>query len=101
MSFDGKRVSPEGRPIPDVGYRIEAFLAHAGTGDVNAIPRDQLFIPAQVDGRDRIFGAITAAAAAGRQDTKWPSQQMAGAACSSLGQKFADLRARNGLASQP
>src|SRR5580658_2863578 len=101
MSFDGERLRTKRRAVSDVGDRIETLSAHPGTGNVNAIARHKFVIRAQVDRGNGVFGAVTATAAGGRQNTEGARQQMTSTAYSSVGQQFANLRARNRFAAQP
>src|SRR6185437_3294941 len=80
VSFDGERLCAEGGTVADVGHGIKALFRHAGAGNVNAIAVHELFITAEIDGGNRVFGAVTAAAARIGNDAEGSAEEVSGVA---------------------
>src|SRR2546425_6511269 len=99
MGFDGKRILSEGGAIPNVGDRIKAFLANARPSDVHTVFGRQLFVAAEVDGRDRVFGAVTASTARSGANTERARQQKSCVADVPLSDQLTNACAGDGFAS--
>src|SRR5216684_3209438 len=99
MGFDGKRVLSECGTIPNVRDRIKAFLANPRTSDVHTVLGRQLFVAVEVDGRDRVFGAVTASTARSGANTERARQQKSCAVDVPLADQLTNACAGDGLAS--
>src|SRR5437879_10982470 len=80
MGFDGKRILSERGAIPNIRNRVKAFFANARPGDVHTVFGRQLFVAAEVDGRDRVFGSVTASTARSGPNAERACQQKSCAA---------------------
>ena len=100
MAFDGERIAAEGWAIPDVGDGIETLLAHAGLRDVDAVARNQFLISIQVDGGNRVFGAVTTSPTGCGLNGERPSQQGSRPVNIARLNQLADSRARNRFSAQ-
>src|SRR5262249_6877868 len=100
VTLDGKRVSTERRPVADVGHRIETLLIHSSASDINAVSGHMFLVTAQVDGGHGVLRPVTASTAWSRQNAERASQQMSSSAHAALTNKFADVAAGHGFATQ-
>src|SRR5438034_4485048 len=100
MRLYGKRLHLECRAISHICYRIKAFVRYASASYVNPVFRNQLFVPAQIDGGNRVLGTVSSPPARRGKNTEWTSQKMPRPADSSLSQQFANLTARDGFSPQ-
>src|SRR5437660_702641 len=98
VSFNGEGLVAEGRPQADVRDRIESFIVHASTGEINAIAGNQIVIAAQVDGGYGVFVAIAASTSGGASDAEDAAQEAPGHADSPGGEQGPYLAAGNGHA---
>ena len=92
--------APKRGTAAHVGDRVEAFLAHASTRDVDAVPGHEFFVTAQVDGGNCVFRSVSSPPARSGEHAERMPQQVPGAADPSLAQKFAHLAAGDGLPAQ-
>src|SRR5216683_3346189 len=99
MGFDGKRILSERGTIPNVRDRIKAFFANPRPSDVYTVFGRQLFVAADVDGRDRVFGAETASTARSGPNTERARQQKSCAADVPLADQLTNACAGDGFAS--
>src|SRR5689334_16500177 len=101
VSFYRKRLFSECGPVPDIRNGIETLFSNTGASDVDAIPWDQLFVARKVDGRNRIFRAVSTAAPSGRKNAERPCQQDTRAMHVASANEFANPRAGNGSSTNP
>src|SRR5262249_3867455 len=95
MALDGERIAAEGWAVSDIGDRIKTLAPHPGAGDVDAVARHQLFVWAEIQGGDRVFRAVTAAAPGNRLNAERASQQVARATNIAGLDQFANARTRD------
>src|SRR5579859_2495446 len=100
VGFDGEGFVAEGWAHADVGDRIKGFVVDTRAGEVNAVTRHKVVIPAQVDGRDGVAMAIAAAASGSAGNAEDSSQQALRLADFSCADQRADLAAGNRNAAQ-
>src|ERR1022692_995686 len=101
VRFNGKRVGAKSRTVPNIRDRIEAFVAHARAGDIDAVFRNNLFVARQVNRRDSVFRSVTAPAPGGRENAEGTRQQMASPADAARGNQFPNVAAGNIFPAQP
>src|ERR1039458_6891309 len=100
VGLDGKRIAAKGRTVPDVGDRVEAFVADAGASDIDAVSGHEFFIVRQIDRRDGIFRPIAASTAGAGENAERTPQQVACPAHAAFGKQLTDVAARNPLPAQ-
>src|SRR5713226_7003518 len=97
MGFDGKRILSERGTIPNIRDRIKALFANTRPSDVHTVSWRQLFVAAEVDGRDRVFGAVTASTARSGPNTERARQQKSCATDVPLPDQLTNTCAGNGF----
>src|ERR1700756_2706039 len=100
VRLDSEGVGAEGGTVANVGDRVKAFLAYARSSDVDAVPGNEFFIAAEIDGGHGVFAAIAAPAPGSGQDRKRTSQQVARPAGVPAIQQLSNLAARDALPPQ-
>src|SRR6202023_3134485 len=100
VGLDGKRIAPKSRTVPDVADRVEAFVADARAGHIDAVFRDKLLVAGQVDGGYGVLRSVAASSACRCKNAERTRQQVARPADSAFGKQLADVAARNRLPAQ-
>ena len=98
VGLDGEGVGAEGGAVADVGDGFEEVggVPTLERGDVDAVSGEQFGVGGEVDGGDRVAGAVAAAGGGGAVDGEGAAEQSAGVADIACGDEGADAAGGDG-----